>query len=229
MSDDLALAVGALQSFARPGEMTSRISALEWALSGQDRASAIEALNRERVTDAMLSGAVSVKRIAGEVNVAIHALGILLALPHILEPGEKIESLSLGAGNTGRRFDLETNRQVAEFKFIAWRGGPESIRQNSLFIDIFRLVLAETRRRKVVYLTGLEHPIRFLRGRRALTSVLSKNASAAAAFHTAYGERYTVVSDYWRDAGTQVELVDLTEIVPALRGLPADDSMGTDS
>jgi hypothetical protein len=39
----------------------------------------------------------------------------------------------------GRSFDLETDRQVAEFKFIAWRGGAEAIRQNGLFIDIFRL------------------------------------------------------------------------------------------
>jgi hypothetical protein len=36
----------------------------------------------------------------------IHAVGILTALPHILEHDERIETLSLGAGNTGRQFDL---------------------------------------------------------------------------------------------------------------------------
>jgi hypothetical protein len=36
---------------------------------------------------------------------------------------------------TGRSFDLETSDRVAvaEFKFIRWQGGPESIRQNQLF------------------------------------------------------------------------------------------------
>lgn len=53
----------------------------------------------------------------------MHAAGIMVALPWILESGEIVESLSLGAGNTGRDHDLETNRRIAEFKFIDWRGG----------------------------------------------------------------------------------------------------------
>ena len=38
------------------------------------------------------------KRLAGQINVTIHALGILLCLPHILEPSERVEPVSLGAG-----------------------------------------------------------------------------------------------------------------------------------
>jgi hypothetical protein len=78
-----------------------------------------------------------VKRLAREINVVIHALGILLCLPHILEPEETIEYVSLGAGNTGRAFDLETNKRIAEFKFSRWQGGAEAIRQNSLFKDFY--------------------------------------------------------------------------------------------
>lgn len=77
-----------------------------------------------------------------------------LCLPHILEPGELVEYASLGAGNTGRQFDLETNFCVAEFKFINWRGGPESIRQNSIFKDYFLLAEAPTPKRKYLYLLG---------------------------------------------------------------------------
>ncbi|WP_283814259.1 hypothetical protein [Bradyrhizobium aeschynomenes] len=44
----------------------------------------------------------------------------MLCLPHILEEGEIVDYVSLGAGNTGRPFDLETNRRIAEFKFIHW-------------------------------------------------------------------------------------------------------------
>jgi hypothetical protein len=91
----------------------------------------------------VLAAAAEMKRLAGQINVTIHALGILLCLPHILEQGETVEYVSLGAGNTGREFDLETNLRVAEFKFIRWRGGAESIRQNSIFKDY--VLLAEIR------------------------------------------------------------------------------------
>lgn len=101
---------------------------------------------------------------AGQVHVLVHAAGILVALPHILEPDEMIESLSLRAGNTGKDFDLVTSRRLAEFKFIRWKGGPESIRQNSVFQDFFHLAAAETDRRRVLYLLELAQPLRFFRG-----------------------------------------------------------------
>jgi hypothetical protein len=92
-----------------------------------------------RAERAVLTAATDVKRLVGQINVMIHALGILLCLPHVLEGDENVQYLSLGAGNTGCPFDLETDRRVAEFKFINWRGGPESIRQNSVFKDLFMM------------------------------------------------------------------------------------------
>lgn len=76
----------------------------------------------------VLGAAALIKHLAGQINVVIHALGILLCLPHILRPGEVIDYVSLGAGNTGRAFDLETNHRIAEFKFIRWQVWQESIR-----------------------------------------------------------------------------------------------------
>jgi hypothetical protein len=49
--------------------------------------------------------AAKMKRLAGQINVINHSLGILLCLPHILEVGEQVEKVSLGAGNTGREFE----------------------------------------------------------------------------------------------------------------------------
>lgn len=46
----------------------------------------------------------------------------LLSLPNILDSGERVESLSLGAGNTPGGHDLVTDRRIAEFKFTRWRG-----------------------------------------------------------------------------------------------------------
>jgi hypothetical protein len=41
-----------------------------------------------------------VKDMAGQIDVTLHAVGILLSLRHILDSGERVESLSLGAGST---------------------------------------------------------------------------------------------------------------------------------
>ena len=115
-----------------------------------------------------------------------------------MESGEKVKSVSLGAGNTGRKFDLETNRRIAEFKFIDWRGGAESIRQNGIFKDFFELAEHDTRKRKFLYVIGTDYPLRFLNGGRALTSVLSKQPTLYGRLIEKYGVEIHTVRDYYR-------------------------------
>ncbi len=171
-------------------------------------------LDLEGLDESTLLAALVVKELAGQINVVIHTICILLSLPHILEPDERILSLSLGAGNTGREFDLETDRRVAEFKFITWRGGSEAIRQNSLFIDLFSLVEHEARRERYLYVVGKEEPLKFLSHRRAIPSVLSKNRAVWEEFSAKHGSKYSVVSDYYHAVKHLVHLVDLAEVVP---------------
>jgi hypothetical protein len=95
-----------------------------------------------------------IKGLAAQIDVILHTVGILLSLPHVLLPGERIISLSLGAGNTGRDCDMETDQQIAEFKFIKWKGA-DTFRQNTLFVDLFHLAEADTNKRRVLYVTGL--------------------------------------------------------------------------
>ena len=111
----------------------------------------------------------------------IHAIGILLCLPHILEPDERVQYLSLGAGNTGKAFDLETDRRVAEFKFIHWRGA-DAVRQNGLFKDFYLLAEDPTTKQKLLYVLEEERPRSFLNGRRSLNSIMSTNRKLRHAF-----------------------------------------------
>jgi hypothetical protein len=111
-------------------KLTETLAGIEGAIPGLIVDGCPNFLKTAGADGEALAVAAELKRIASQINVTIHALGNLMCLPHILEPGERVEYVSLGAGNTGRRFDLETNRRVAEFKFIKWRGGAESIRQN---------------------------------------------------------------------------------------------------
>jgi hypothetical protein len=220
--DEIVAAIGALERFAESAGLTSRIAELEHQLRGANGHSIAQLLANQGVEARMLDGALVLKRLAGQVNVAVHSLGILLALPTILEEGEVIDELSLGAGNTGRSFDLATNLRIAEFKFIAWRGGAEAIRQNSLFVDLYHLAEADTDRRRQLYVTDLVHPMRFLQCRRALKSVLTKHGTVAEEFFSRFGDRYVVVRDYWDDVKDRVEVIDISKLVPAFSRLPIE-------
>jgi HAMP domain-containing protein len=146
---DLAHISAVLERFTR-ADLGRSLSSIESALIGLTAGSYAETIAAAGVTSEVLSAAASLKRLAGQVNVAIHAAGILLCLPHILQAEERVEYVSLGAGNTGREFDLETTRRIAEFKFIHWRGGPESIRQNGLFKDFYLLAESTSKKSKDV-------------------------------------------------------------------------------
>ena len=194
---------------------TSWIAGFEVRLRGTDGPQVRTAIEHEGFGRETLEAALLIKRISAQIDVLVHAIGILNALPYILEPGEVVESLSLGAGNTGRAHDLETDRRVAEFKFILWRGGPESIRQNGVFKDLFNLVSNPTTKRRVLYLVGTKHATRFLQNNRALSSVL-KDAPTAARFYEIYGDRFQTVGQYYAAVRDSVEIVDLAGLVPGL-------------
>jgi hypothetical protein len=212
---NLVKATNAIARLGTGTDLTATIRAIEVSLTGEQRRAAERTIANNEIDEAVLKGALEIKDLAGQIHVVIHAVGMLVVLPHILERDERIESVSLGAGNTGREHDLVTDRRIAEFKFIQWRGGAESIRQNSLFIDLFNLASAKTSKRRYMYVVGREHPDRFLANRRALSSVLSRNATIAARFKALHGERFKTVADYADYIKDRVEIVDLREIVPA--------------
>lgn len=205
-------ALRALETFQ--GEsLTQSLSLIEHAIVGLDVASLKGFCSDRNIDQAFMASASSIKKVAGQINVIIHAAGILCSLPHILKPGEVVESVSLGAGNTGRRFDLETNKRIAEYKFIDWQGGPESIRQNALFKDFFELAEYQTTKTKQIYVVGTEIPLRFLRGGRALTSVLSRFPAILQQLSDSYGASVTVVRDYYEIRKREVEIVDVSPYI----------------
>jgi hypothetical protein len=180
------------------------------------------ALANGGVNGQTLTGAGVVKRLAGQIHVVIHALGILLCLPRILEEGERLEYVSLGAGNTGRNFDLETNARIAEFKFISWQGGPESVRQNSLFKDFFFLAEYEGSKRRYLYVLGTEYPLKFFNGNRALSSVLT-HRDVQKQFHSKCGDAYWTVREYYTQRKHLVTIEDVSPWIPELLEVEIQD------
>src|SRR2546421_3158046 len=137
-SDSLPAAIARLDAFTSGRMPRVRVGQLEAAIAGLDREAIGILLAHETIDDHVLRAALAIKRLAGEVNVLVHALGILLSLSYILEPGEIVKAVSLGAGTGGRRFDLESDRRIAEFKFTRWQGH-DAVRQNELFADFVGL------------------------------------------------------------------------------------------
>jgi hypothetical protein len=135
-----------------------------------------------------------------------------------LVKGEKVEYLSLGAGNTGKQFDLETTHRIAEFKFINWKGGSETIRQNSLFKDFFGLAETDTAKEKYLYVLYIEKPLKFLTGKRKLSSVMSRNIALQRKFTSIYDQRFSVVKEYYEFRKNEVKLVDIVSLLPELVG-----------
>ena len=221
MRSDPSEIVALLSRFTGP-DLTQTLARIEDAVRGVSADACAAFLDDSGAGHEALAAAAEMKRLAGQFNVTIHALGILLCLPHILEPGELVESVSLGAGNTGRQFDLETSFRVAEFKFIRWRGGAESIRQNSIFKDLFLLVESQIPKQKFLYLLGTHHALKFLNGGRALKSVLSLNEKVRESFFGRYGDRFRTVRDYYNAHKGAVRIEDVSPWLPELAVAPID-------
>lgn len=212
---DLSHAISALQTFSGP-LLTQTLAAIELSMRGVSTNDCAQALASCGAKAEVMGAAGLVKRLTGQLNVIVHALGILLCLPHILQPGEVIDYVSLGAGNTGRPFDLETNRRIAEFKFIRWQGGAEAIRQNSLFKDFYLMAEHRTAKQKFLFVLGTDIPLKFLSGGRALSSVLSHSVKLQKDFLAKYGEQYQTVRDYYLPRKDTVVIQDVSPFLPEL-------------
>ncbi len=209
----LAEAARNVQNFAATS-LRRKIAQLEAEFISNENFSVETLCTNSNIDLTLLASALMMKRAAGQINEVVHAVGILLLLTHILEDGEIIESLSLGAGNTGRNFDLETNLRVAEFKFIDWRGGAEAIRQNTFFKDFYLLAESDTTKQRYLYVIGDRYPLKFLHGKRALKSVMSKDSGLAARFLALYGEQFAKVHEYYTYRKDRVQIIDVTAFIP---------------
>lgn len=191
--------------------LTKSLSVIEREINGITSSDSEDFCSTFGVNDELIKSVRAVKKVAGQINVVLHAAGIINSLPTLLEAGETVESVSLGAGNTGRRFDLETNLQVAEFKFIDWQGGAETIRQNGLFKDFHNLAEYETSKEKRLYVLGTKYPLKFFNGGRALTSVLSKQPEILASIQQKYGESVSKTRDYYELHKSSVKIIDISK------------------
>ena len=83
---DIQTALTDLKQFAQ-SDLTRRISGLESRLSNRDSLSLKSQLENEQVTESLLNSALNIKQVASQIDVIVHAVGIMVSLPYILEKG----------------------------------------------------------------------------------------------------------------------------------------------
>jgi hypothetical protein len=226
---DLRDAITLVEGFRAGVALRERLSNIEDLLQGANALECHDQNHAVGVTAQVLAAANALKIATAQLHEVIHALGILLCLPHVLEAHETVQALSLGAGNTGKPYDLETNARIAEFTFIRWRGGAETIRQNKVFKDFFMLAEAKSAKRKVLYLVDEERPKRFLyTSRRKLDSVL-KDHSVREEFYASAGRQFETVHEYVATRRGDVEIRDVSAWLPELVLIAAEQEASNEA
>ncbi|WP_410563700.1 hypothetical protein [Amycolatopsis sp. cmx-4-61] len=204
-----------LHEFFGEEDLTSRVSRLEDRLEGADSETVQERVAPEGLTRDLLHGALLVRQHAGHVNDLIHAAMIVRALPKILEPGERIvRRPSLASGNDGsRRFDLETDRRVAEFKAAQWKGC-DTLRKRLLVADLVSLVLERGDRRAELYVLG-SRPIEYLHTSTSTVAWALGRSSPRLrqAYEDRFGSAVLTVGQFTAGPAADVVLRDLSELI----------------
>lgn len=174
--------------------------------------------------------ALTLKAVAGEVDVLLHAVGIVAALPFILEAGETVEKLSLdqdsgGTGDGDLTADVVTSKKVAEVTFIRWAEKKgNGTREVKLLRDLINLDVVPDEdvgdRSRILYVTGGAPARRFLSGRTNIAKKLKDKAETLDMFRARYGDRYEMIGPYWQalQGGGRITLVDLYEQYPGFVG-----------
>ena len=190
-----------------------QIAEFESDLHGKQKTDVIDCLVQHNVAK-LLAEKLYIKRLSTQVDAAIHAYGILITLSKIMEDGEVIEYLSLGAGNTGKAYDVATTKRIAEFKFAKWDDGSNTIRQNGIFKDFLELAVnTESKgKAKQIYCLSAEDVVRFLStSERSLASVLSRNSARKK--YTDIAEDYGTVKVFCNTYKDEVEIIDLGDYI----------------
>ena len=86
-------AIEAIESF-QGASLTASLSGIETQIVGLGLNEVQNFCGSRGIDDAFLASALSIKKIAGQVNVIIHAAGILRSLQSIMESGEVVENVT---------------------------------------------------------------------------------------------------------------------------------------
>lgn len=200
--------------------LTRRVAGVEAALEGLMLDGVRDVLAGGPLSAETAAAALAVRESLGRISDLIHAGVICATLPRILEGDERITVRpSLASGNDPtRHYDLETDRRIAEFKVAVWQTGSNVMRKRTVFADLVSLAMDPRPLRKQLFVMG-DLPGRFLRGSRSRADMVLQRAhqNLRDSFAQTYGGTPVSVAEFTRGPASQVEIVNLHELLPDLQ------------
>lgn len=168
--------------------------------------------------ESVFSAAKIIKAASAQIDEVLHASGIMIALSVWLDKNEKVEYLSLGAGNHKERFDLETNLRIAEFKFGKWNeSSANGVRRRGYFSNYVSLLTANETRKKYFVVEDKNAFIKFMNGTASWKNVLSKNPTGYKKLENFLidnkMEHIVIVSEIYNHFEEVVTVLDFKEII----------------
>ena len=163
-----------------------------------------------------------IKEASAQIDEIVHASGIMLALTVWLNKNEKVQYLSLGAGNHKEHFDLETNQRIAEFKFGKWNeNSANGIRRRGYFSNYTSLLIDEKDRDKYFVVEDKKAFLKFMNGTAKWKNVLSKNPTGFEKLEKFLvnnkAEHIETVGEIYNQFIDKVIIVDYTEIIKIIK------------
>jgi hypothetical protein len=212
-----------LARFLEGGRLKKVVADLEYALNSADSAEVTRVTTAAglggSVGKSVFEAAVLTRQQLGRLNDLVHAAGISLALPLLLEPGEELSNRpSLAAGNDpSRPFDVETDRRIMEFKFGVWQSGSNAARKRAVFHDLVHLAADQSGRRAELYLVGSQ-PAKFLRTTTSKVSwALNRQAEKTRElYEDRFGATDIPIPRFTGGPAAHVQLIDLGTVIPSL-------------
>ncbi|WP_149207366.1 hypothetical protein [Flavobacterium johnsoniae] len=159
-----------------------------------------------------------IKEASSQIDEIVHASGIMIAKEVWLNEDEKVEYLSLGAGNHKERFDMETNLRIAEFKFGKWNEkSANGIRRRGYFGNYVSLLAANDPRIKYFVVEDKVAFIKFMSGKATWRNVLNKNPSGfkkLEKFIIENKKEYLVtVGEIYKEFEGRVTIIEFNQII----------------
>jgi hypothetical protein len=159
-----------------------------------------------------------IKEASSQIDEIVHASGIMIAKEVWLNEREKVEYLSLGAGNHKERFDMETNLRIAEFKFGKWNEkSANGIRRRGYLGNYVSLLVAKDPRIKYFVIEDKVAFVKFMNGKASWRNVLSKNPSGFKKLEKFIienkKEHLVTVGEIYREFGEWVTVMDYNQII----------------
>lgn len=204
--------------------LTARVASMEQALLGQGAAGLTTVPGLDDLSAATAVTAMQVRTALGRINDLIHASVICAVIPRILVPGERVTVRpSLAAGNDpSRPYDLETTHRIAEFKVAVWKGG-DVMRKRMLVADLVNLAMDERPLRKELYVVGARQADFLASSGSTVHWALQRSSQGIRdRFVARYGVNPIDIREFTKKHASQVQIVDLLEVLPELKAALVD-------